>query len=146
MGTRYKSKSKIRPTRRGLKNVNNRKTKFKQNIKFSIIGTNANCLSTKQESLLYLIDRLQPSAILIQETMMRKIGQISLPGYQIFEKLRENNSGGGLLTAISDYLSPVLVSFEDDNLNILTVQVKISGCQLRIINAYGPQEHTTDNT
>ena len=65
---------------------------------------------------------------------------IKLKGYQIFEVIREERKGGGLITAVSDDLSPVLVTDRETSSEILTVQADVNGTSVRIINAYGPQE------
>ena len=78
--------------------------------------------------------------ITLQETKLKKIGQIKLPGYQIFELLREHKGGGGLLTAVGETLTPVLISTGNNDAEILTVQIKINNIDVRIVNAYGPQE------
>ena len=59
---------------------------------------------------------------------------------KIFEVIRENRNGGGLLTAVSDALSPMLVSPKERESEMMTVQIKVNGINIRIINAYGPQE------
>ena len=63
-----------------------------------------------------------------------------MPGYQVFEKVRQNNKGGGLLTAADINLNPMLISNKDDENEILTIQVDIGKYKMRIINGYGPQE------
>ena len=76
-------------TRRG----NGKKNKNKQgikNVKLTLVGTNANGLLGKQESLKSLINEFQPTIITIQESNTRKQGLIKLKGYQIFLKNREN--------------------------------------------------------
>ena len=64
-----------------------------QNVNFSILGANANGINPKKESLYSAINYFKPIVVNIQESKLRKIGQIKLPGYQIFEKLRENKTG-----------------------------------------------------
>ena len=55
--------------------------------------------------------------------------------------LRSSGKGGGLFTAVDEDLFPVLVSTgEDEDSEIITVQVKAGNHDLRIINAYVPQE------
>ena len=133
-------------TRRGYgkKNENKRK-KGEKNIKLKILGTNANGLLKKQESLKSLINEYKPSIITIQESKTRKQGLIKLKGYQIFEKIRKNCMGGGLLTAIEEDLEPVLISTgEDEENELITVQINVAGEAIRIINAYGPQEDEND--
>ena len=107
---------------------------------FSLIGTNAAGINAKKESFYSLINRFKPSAITVQESKMNKPGMIKIPGYQVFEKVRKNRKGGGILTAAVDDIKPILVSNGEDGNEILTIQVEIGSKKLRIINAYGPQE------
>ena len=129
-------------TRRGYGKKNDRKNKKGiQNIKFSLLGTNSNGILGKQESLKSLLNEFKPTALTIQETKLGKMGVLKLKGYQVFEKTRPNGSGGGLLTAVDEDLQPVLVSTGDeDDTELITVQIKVGERQVRIINAYGPQE------
>ena len=83
----------------------------------------------------------KPSILTLQETKVRKQGTIKIKGYQIFEKIRKAGNGGGLLTAADENLTPVLISTgRDEDSEVLTVQVKVGKYDVRIINAYGPQE------
>ena len=83
---------------------------------------------------------MKPSIITIQETKLRKPGQIRIPGYQNFERVRTGTKGGGLLTSILEDLNPVLISTGKDDIEIITVEVNLGTEKLRIVNAYGPQE------
>ena len=65
---------------------------------------------------------------------------MKIPGYQIFEKIRKNKGGGGLLTAVDEDLDPVLVANTKDDTEILAVEAKIGSKKIRILNGYGPQE------
>ena len=106
-----------------------------------MLGSNANGITNKQDSLKHTISTLKPSIVTLQETKARKLGSVKLQGYQIFEKLRTGIAGGGLLTAVDENLAPVLISTgKEDESEILTVQVKAGQHDIRIINAYGPQE------
>ena len=80
-----------------------------------------------------------PSCVLLQETKLRFPGTFKLPGYQVFEKIRKGQ-GGGLLTAIAENLSPVLISTGSEEVEILVVQVSVGKFKIRILNGYGPQE------
>ena len=71
---------------------------------------------------------------------MPNYGMLNLNGYQVFEKLRVEKSGGGLLVAVDKCISPVLLD-SDDSFEIMTVEVSLSFGKLRIFNAYGPQEN-----
>ena len=70
---------------------------------------------------------------------MRFPGTFKLKGYQVFEKIRKGH-GGGLLTAIAENLSPVLISTGSEEVEILVVQVLVGKFKIRIVNGYGPQE------
>ena len=59
--------------------------------------------------------------------------------YVIFEKIRKNRGGGGLLTGVHKNLEPVSVSDDNDD-EILVVEAKVADKKVRLINAYGPQE------
>ena len=133
-------------TRRGYgikRNKGNKETKGNKgnNWKdFCLLGSNANGIQAKKESLQKNVNLFKPSAITLQETKLRKVGSFKIPGYQIFEKVR-SGFGGGLLTAVDEKLLPVLISTGiDENSEILVVQVKTQNHNIRIINAYGPQE------
>ena len=106
-------------------------------MKFSLIGTNANGLSGKLDSLNSAITFFnRPSCITVQETKLRS-KNLKIPGYQVFLKNRKG-FGGGLLTAVEENLAPVLISSSESE--ILVVQTKVGPLNIRIINGYGPQE------
>ena len=48
--------------------------------------------------------------------------------------------GGGLLTAISQDISPVLISNGSENIEMIGVQGKVGNHNVRVFNCYGPQE------
>ena len=130
---------KHKKTRRGYGKKNQKKYNLKK-INISIIGTNAAGLKSKKESLFNAINTFKASIVTIQETKQNKIGTIKLPGYQTFERIRTNKSGGGLLTAVDEDLGPVLVYQGEDEIEILVVEADIGNKKIRIINGYGPQE------
>ena len=129
-------------TKRGYGKKNERKQrKGIKDIKFCLLGTNSNGLLGKQESLKSAINSFKPSVITIQESKLTRKGLIKLKGYQLFEKLRPGGQGGGLLTAVDEDLLPVLVSTgTEEETELMTVQIKVGKYDIRIINAYGPQE------
>ena len=78
----------------------------------------------RQKVLKKNINFFQPLAITLQETKLRRMGTMKLPGYQVFEKVR-NGLGGGLLTAVEENLEPVLISTgKKEDSEILVVQCK----------------------
>ena len=128
-----------RKTRRG--NWKKGKHNGPKRIKFSLLGTNCNGLANKMDSLKSTMTTFQPSIVTLQETKTRKSGSLKLKGFQIFEKIRKGGNGGGLLTMADENLTPVLISTgKEEDSELLTIQVKIGSNDVRIINAYGPQE------
>ena len=131
-------------TRRG--NWKKSKGKISKSFNFSILGTNCNGILNKQDSLKAAMDTFKPTIVTLQETKSRKHGNIRLPGYQIFEKIRKGGNGGGLLTAADENINPVLVSTgKDDETEIITIQVEVGKYSIRIVNGYGPQEDEYGN-
>ena len=111
--------SKVKRTRRGWG------SKGKKSTKLTLFGNNANGVKAKKESLLNTLANYgNPSCVLIQETKLRFPGTFKIPGYQIFEKVRAG-LGGGLLTAIDENLSPVLISTGSDEAEILVIQILV---------------------
>ena len=130
-------------TRRG--NGRKKRNKLSKTLNFSLLGTNCNGITNKQDSLRSAIMTFKPSIVNLQETKVRKYGSLKLKGYQIFEKIRKDGNGGGLLTAADENLNPVLISTgREEDSEILTIQVKAGGYDIRIINGYGPQEAECD--
>ena len=86
-----------------------------------------------------------PSVFGIQETHMGKAGQIKLNDggkYQIYEHVRTLNHGGGLALGVLKDLEPVWVRDGGEDVEALTVRVVLGNdIQMRIANAYGPQEY-----
>ena len=112
-----------RKTRRTLKNKN--MNNF-QNM-FTVIGTNANGILSKKDSLFQIVDQLKPSVLYLQESKVNKKGLIKIEGYEIFEYVRSNSNGGSLLTAVHSNLQPVFISGEENETEaeILVVQAKL---------------------
>ena len=109
-------------------------------LNFSLMGTNANGISSKLDSLQENINIFSPTVITIQETKLRRKGSILVPGFQVYESLRSENTGGGLLTAEDVNLDSAVVPSDNGNDDILTGQIRVGNLDLRVINAYGPQE------
>ena len=65
--------------------------------------------------------------------------------YVVFEFLRKDKGGGGLLTAVHKNLQPVSVS-DDTDTEVLGVEGKINDKKARFINGYGPQENYDEET
>ena len=120
-------------TRRGYGNKN-------KNSKLVLLGSNAAGLKQKMECLQSKISKFTPGCIFIQETKLYKKGQIKLPNFVIFEQVRSNTKGGGLILAIQECFDPVLIHEGDDVVELLIAQGRINNHNIRFFNAYGPQE------
>ena len=105
----------------------------------TIIGNNCAGLTGKLKSLKRIIQKFTPAGIMLQETKFKKLGQLKLAEYEVFEKLRETNEGGGLMTIMHENLNPVLIPCGHSEF----LEVDISGNfgTIRTINSYGPQEN-----
>ena len=64
----------------------------------------------------------------------------------VFEKVRNQNEGGGLMTIIHENFKPVLIPMENNSKlcqNIMVVEATVGKRRVRFINAYGVQENAT---
>ena len=113
-----------------------------------ILGTNANGLKPKKESLINLLATDNPQVFMIQETMMKKPNQMMIPGYQLYEKVRKGKGGGGIMIGVRKDVEsvPVIVSNHDDDVEILVIEVGLKAMTVRFLTAYGPQEGASDDT
>ena len=129
-------KSKRKNVRRGRG-----KSKNKNDKHLFFIGNNCAGLRNKLDSLMSVKNKFSPvGVIFLQETKLYKKGFVKIPDFTIFENLRENNGGGGLLTAVHNSLNPVLVNDDDVYLDLMTVCAEIDKQKIYLINGYGKQE------
>ena len=124
------SSSNEKPKKHPKKTVKRGKRKSKKNqntsnSKLTIIGANAAGLYNKIESLKRITSFFNPGAIMLQETKARRKGKLKLLNYEIFENIRSESGGGGLLTAVHQSLEPFDVGECVDGEELLTVEVKI---------------------
>ena len=91
----------------------------------NILGGNAAGILNKLESFKRNIQIFKPGVYFLQETKSRRKGQIKLDDYVVFEFLRKDKGGGGLLTAVHKNLQPVSVS-DDTDTEVLVVEGKIN--------------------
>ena len=134
----------------GYKNVKqkNRRPKacYKKNSNkpFSILSCNASNIKSKLYSLGKVVNDLNVSIFCIQETFMSKEGNIKFENsteYQIFECIRNFKQGGGLAIGALKTLNPIWIKEGNNLVEALTIQVSVQKLNLRITNAYGPQEY-----
>ena len=75
------------------------KRKKKEMLKVSFLGINSAGLSSKLHSFDKLLSDVTPGVFFVQETKMRRIGNIKTPNvkkYQVFELVRKSKGCGGL--------------------------------------------------
>ena len=111
----------------------------------TFIGANAAGLKNKKDSYLRLVKHFNPGAFFVQETKVRRKKCFEIDGYDSFEFIRTNSSGGGLLTLVHKSLDPVEVATESEQ-EILVVEASVGNMRVRLINAYGPQEYASEDT
>ena len=131
----------IKKTRRGIKK------REQLTEKLLIIGTNANGLQSKKNSFSNLLANYQPQVAMVQETKMKRQGQIAIQGYELLEKLRQDKDGGGLMIGFRTDIEgvPVVVSNLDNDVEILVVEVALKFMTIRFLTGYGPQEDTSED-
>ena len=109
-----------------------------------ILGNNSAGLLNKVDSFSRKIEKFKPGVFFVQESKVRRKNQIKHKDYIMFEHLRKEKGGGGLLTAVHKSLNPVSISEEDES-EVLVVQGNINSKKVRFINGYGPQENNGDD-
>ena len=99
-------------------------------------------ITGKLDSLKRAVEVFSPGVILLQESKLKQQGKIKLKGFVVFEKVRQNNEGGGgLLSLVHENLKPILIP--DDHSEFLVVDIGGSFGNIRTINCYGPQENSS---
>ena len=112
----------------------------------TIIGNNCAGLKAKLFSFRNLVNVQKPAVVMVQETKLYRKGTIQLENFCIFEKLRDNNEGGGLMTIIHENLQPALIQTQNSSkmsVNVLVVEATLRKSKVRFINSYGIQETST---
>ena len=59
----------------------------------------------------------------------------------MFEKVRDKKSGGGLLIGALKDLSPIWIGDGGTKVEALSIKISVKKMDIRIVNAYGPQEY-----
>ena len=129
-------KSKKKKTRRGRGDSQN--TSNLKNTNLAFIGNNSAGLTGKLDSLKRIIEVFSPGVIMLQETKLKKQGKIKLNGFVIFEKLRENNDGGGLMSIVHENLKPIMISDDHSEFLILDPLEQLMLMDHRKINRLKP--------
>ena len=109
-----------------------------------ILGANSAGLFNKKESFLRNISLFKPGVFFIQESKARIKNKLTINDYIIFEQIRKNLGGGGLLTAVHKSLKPITIS-TDEEVELLVVEATLLETKVRFINGYGPQEKAPED-
>ena len=132
-----------------LKNETRRARKKRQKLTDDLVvtGTNANGLRTKRESFLYLLANDSPQVVMVQETKAKRKNQLKAQGYELFEKVRTGKDGGGIMIGVRKDIdsTPVIVSNDDEDVEILTVEIIFKSIAIRFLTGYGPQEDSSED-
>ena len=84
------------------------------------------------------------SLFCVQETHFVKEGSVKFKGvdrFQIFEKLRDTKSGGGLCIGALQDLNPIWVGDGGCKVESISIKITVQDMEIRVVNSYGPQEY-----
>ena len=92
-----------------------------------------------------MLKETKPDVALLNETLLRGKGNVSVKGYHTISRNRKKERGGGILTSVVNNLKQVTItvkeSEEDDE--YMVTRLEHSSPALTIINWYGQQEKRT---
>ena len=71
------------------------KRNFEHFLRF--LGINAAGLASKIMTFKKVVNELSPAVFLIEETKFKNEGKLKIENYHIFERIRRNRDGGGLV-------------------------------------------------
>ena len=115
------------------------KSKTTNSETLNVFSVNANGMKKKVDSLKYLLEHLSISLFTLQETKLSKRGKLKIEEFEIFEAFRKKEGGGTLIGAHLS-LHPILIQEYSDIFELLVIEIKIEGREIRVISGYGPQE------
>ena len=73
------------------------------------LGSNAAGLLNKLESFKRNISVFNPGVFFIQESKTKRKNKVKIDDYVVFEQIRKDSGGGGLLTAVHKNLSVLVM-------------------------------------
>ena len=130
----YKRKNR-RPIRNKTKPVTNA---------LKILSCNSFGLRSKLFSFSQVLNNIDLSMFCLQETHLLKEGSVKFKrekDFQMFEKLCETKSGGGLVIGALKELNPIWIGDVEKEVEALSIKISVSNRDIRVVNAYGPQEY-----
>ena len=106
----------------------------------------ANCAGcyNKVQSLVDNVNHIGAGIITLQETHFTQKGRLNSKfcDFEIFEAIRKKQKGGTLVAAHKS-LDPILIEEYSEDFELILIEVKIGGRDIRIMSGYGPQENWT---
>ena len=152
------------PINKNCTNVNSIKLSKKSNIKtkrhrrkvhktkqpkpLSIFSCNAANIKNKILSFEKVTNDLDLGLFCLQETHLSKAGCLKFSGsqnFQIYEKVRTKQGGGGLAIGILKNLNPTWIRDGGETVEAMTVKFKIQNYEIRVVNGYGPQDYDDES-
>ena len=78
-----------------------------------IIGNNSAGIKAKSDSFKNVLNQLKPGVVMLQETKLYRKGTLKFDNFCVFEKVRGQREGGGLLTLVHQNVEPIMLSREE---------------------------------
>ena len=119
----------------------NSKTHKQTNQYVNILSTNAAGLKYKANDLKNKLKYFKSSIFSIQETHFPKKGRFKMDNFHIFEAIRKSKIKGGTMIGVHVDLQPILVREYSEQFELIVVEIKVAGSDIRIFSGYGPQEN-----
>ena len=148
VNSKNKSKANNRPKFKSIKRkrrVYGNKHKTRNNYQsLTFFSCNAANIKNKLLSLEKVVNDLKLSLFCLQESHVKKVGSIKFKNsnnFQIYEKVRDKKGGGGLAIGIEKSLNPAWIRDGGDEVEAMTIKFSVQKFNIRIVNAYGPQEY-----
>ena len=99
------------------------------------LGTNSAGIMNKKDSFERNIELFKPAAFFLQETKIKSRNKIKLKDYTVFEHVRKNCGGGGLMTVVHNNLNPVSIGNETEE-EVIVVEAELGKEKVRLGVAY----------
>ena len=131
----------VKRKRRTYSKQNKNKLKTQPLTFFSCNSAN---IKNKLLSLEKVVNDLSLSMFCLQESHARKSGSIKFKNstnFQIYEKIRSEKGGGGLVIGMLNCLNPTWIRDGGDEVEAMTIKFSLEKIDIRVVNAYGPQEY-----
>ena len=144
-----KEQPKELPNRKTSKNTQKVKLKIKHRTKSGTSNESvnnvpifsANCAGCQNiiQSLVDNVNHIGAGIFTLQETHYKRKGRLNdkFSDFEMFEAIRKKQKGGTLIGAHKS-LDPILIEEYSEDFELLVIEVKIGGMDIRIISGYGP--------